>query len=104
MISELPRTGRCRSRRLVAFARWLLATLDWIVGHVPTCRAERTSLRISGFRSLAILAALVCFLLALVWGLAPDLLLALWGVPYSYPAGLVSRRGAALFLGVGVMF
>jgi len=28
----------------------------------------------------------------------------MWGVEYSYPVGLLGRRGAALFLGIGVMF
>jgi hypothetical protein len=56
------------------------------------------------FRALATLTALLCFALALAWGLRPDLLLWLWSVEYSSATGLVSRRNAALFLGIGVMF
>ena len=56
------------------------------------------------FRNLAIVAAVVCFALSVTWLLAPDLLLAMWDVEYSYPVGLLGRRGSALFLGIGVMF
>lgn len=56
------------------------------------------------FRSLAILSALVFFSLALTWMFAPHLLLANWGVEFSSPVGLVGRRGAALYAGIGVMF
>lgn len=55
------------------------------------------------FRSLAILAATICFGLAAVWLLAPKLLLDIWEVEYSYSVGLVARRAAALFLGIGAM-
>jgi len=56
------------------------------------------------FRSLATLCAFVCFSLALIWALSPKLLLSTWGVDFSYPVGLVGRRSAALFAGIGVMF
>ncbi|MGA9704956.1 hypothetical protein [Pseudomonas sp.] len=56
------------------------------------------------FRALATLTALLCFALALAWGLRPELLLRWWSVEYSNATGLVSRRNAALFLGIGVMF
>lgn len=56
------------------------------------------------FRSLAILCAFVCLSLALIWAFSPRLLLSAWGVDFSYPVGLVGRRGAALFAGIGVMF
>jgi len=56
------------------------------------------------FRSLAIATAIICFALTGIWLLAPSVLLDLWAVQYSYPVGLVSRRAAALFLGIGVMF
>lgn len=56
------------------------------------------------FKNLAFVAALVCFALSILWLLAPHVLLAMWGVDYTSPVGLVSRRSAALFLGVGVMF
>ena len=32
------------------------------------------------------------------------LLLSTWGVDFSYAVGLMGRRGAALFAGIGVMF
>jgi|JFJP01.1.fsa_nt_gi threonine/homoserine efflux transporter RhtA len=56
------------------------------------------------FRTLAVSAAAICFTLASIWLLAPNVLLDLWAVQYSYPVGLVGRRAAALFLGIGVMF
>jgi hypothetical protein len=55
------------------------------------------------FRSLAIAAAVTCFALAGTWLFAPSVVLDLWAVQYSYPVGLVGRRAAALFLGIGVM-
>lgn len=57
-----------------------------------------------GFRNLAILTALLFFSLALTWMLAPNLLLSNWGVEFSPSVGLVGRRGAALYAGIGVMF
>lgn len=56
------------------------------------------------FRTLAILSALLFFALALIWLFAPDLVLSSWGVELSDPVGLVGRRGAALYAGIGVMF
>ncbi|KHN59770.1 membrane protein [Dickeya fangzhongdai] len=56
------------------------------------------------FRPLAILSALLFFVLAVAWMSVPDLMLASWGVDFSRSAGLVSRRSAALYAGVGVMF
>ncbi|KAA0946036.1 MULTISPECIES: hypothetical protein [unclassified Pseudomonas] len=56
------------------------------------------------FRTVATFTALLCFALAIIWGLRPDLLLWLWSVEYSSATGLVSRRNAALFLGIGIMF
>lgn len=56
------------------------------------------------YRSLAILTALVFFSLALTWMLAPNLLPSNWGVEFSSPVGMVGRRGAALYAGIGVMF
>lgn len=56
------------------------------------------------FRTLATATALLCFVLALVWGLRPDLLLGMWGVTSSDATGLVARRSTALFLAIGVMF
>lgn len=56
------------------------------------------------FRTIAIAASVICFVLAGTWLLAPSLLLEMWGIQYSYPVGLMARRAAALFLGFGVMF
>jgi len=56
------------------------------------------------FRTLATFTALLCFTLALLWGLRPGLLLWLWSVEYSSATGLVARRNAALFLAISIMF
>lgn len=59
---------------------------------------------IFNFRTIAIAASVICFVLSGTWLLAPGLLLEMWGIQYSYPVGLIARRAAALFLGFGVMF
>jgi hypothetical protein len=56
------------------------------------------------FRTLSTFTSLLCFVLALVWGLMPDGLLALWSIEYSSAAGFVARRSAVLFAALGVMF
>ena len=56
------------------------------------------------FKNIATVSALICFALALIWTLTPNVLLAMWGVDFSYSAGLVGRRGAALFAAIGIMF
>jgi len=56
------------------------------------------------FRTLSGLTAALCFLLALIWGVFPDILLAIWSIEYSDGAGFVARRSAVLFAGLGVMF
>lgn len=56
------------------------------------------------FRNLAIVTAFICLGLALGWLFAPDAVLSSWGVGFSYSAGMVGRRGGALFAGLGVMF
>ena len=56
-----------------------------------------------GFYRMSALSASLCFALAIVWGGFPQLLLAMWAVDFSEPVGLVARRGAALFAGIGVM-
>lgn len=56
------------------------------------------------FHRLAMFTALLCFALALVWGMCPDRLLWLWNLEYSHTTGLVARRNAALFLAIGIMF
>lgn len=55
------------------------------------------------FHVLASVAAAICFALAVTWLLAPQVLFSILGLEYSHPAGLVSRRSAALFAGIGVM-
>jgi riboflavin transporter FmnP len=55
------------------------------------------------FKNLALLSALICFGLTFVWLLVPKFLLSLWAVGFSEPVGLVCRRVAALFAGIGVM-
>ncbi len=56
------------------------------------------------FQNVAIIIALVFFALASVWMLSPETLLSSWGVEYSSSVALVSRRMAALFAGIAVMF
>lgn len=56
------------------------------------------------FRIVSTFTSLLCFLLALVWGLIPDGLLAIWSIEYSSVAGFVARRSAVLFAALGVMF
>ncbi|OAJ71110.1 hypothetical protein A7976_06630 [Methylobacillus sp. MM3] len=55
------------------------------------------------FRSLATLSAFLFLSLALIWMFAPDLPLSSWGVEFSPEVGLVARRAAALYAGIGVM-
>jgi len=43
-------------------------------------------------------------LLALIWGLMPDELLAIWGIEYSTATGLVARRSAVVFAALGLIF
>lgn len=64
---------------------------------------KRTDMKLN-FRTLAILTALIFFALALTWMLAPTLFLSNWGVEFTTSVGLVGRRAAALYAGVGVMF
>ena len=56
------------------------------------------------FATAAFFTSLICFALAIIWFLFPKVLLHFWGVPYSEPVGLMARRGAALFLGLAIMF
>lgn len=56
------------------------------------------------FKNLAVLSALLFFALAFTWMFAPNILMASWGVDFSDSAGVVGRRGAALYAGIGVMF
>jgi uncharacterized membrane protein len=55
------------------------------------------------FRTLSIITASLCFVLALVWGFFP-VLLAIWSIEYSSSVGFVARRSAVLFAALGVMF
>ncbi|MDZ5435988.1 hypothetical protein T3H00_25410 [Pseudomonas fluorescens] len=56
------------------------------------------------FRTLSMFTAVLCLLLALIWGVVPDWMLATWDIDYSLAAGLIARRTAVLFLALGVMF
>ncbi|WP_166223560.1 hypothetical protein [Pseudomonas atagonensis] len=56
------------------------------------------------FRTLSSITSFVCFLLALVWGFFPELILAIWSIEYSTSAGFVARRSAVLFAALGLMF
>jgi len=56
------------------------------------------------FRATATGTAVFCWVLAAALCFAPATLAALFGADFSYPVGLVMRRAAALFVGLGVMF
>jgi hypothetical protein len=56
------------------------------------------------FRNLALASGIICFALSVTWLLAPNFLLGMWGVEYTYAVGLVSRRCASLFLALAVIF
>lgn len=55
------------------------------------------------FKTTATVTSFICFCLAGVWAFGSAILLNLWGVDYASSAGFVGKRGAALFLGLGVM-
>jgi hypothetical protein len=55
------------------------------------------------FRTLSISTAGLCLMLALVWGVMPDWLLAAWDLEYSLTAGLIARRIAVLFAALSVI-
>jgi hypothetical protein len=56
------------------------------------------------FRTLSMFTATLCLLLALVWGVVPQWLLATWDIEYSLAAGLMARRIAVLFAALCVIF
>lgn len=55
------------------------------------------------FKTLSILTAAICLILAVVWFALPDWILAHWHVAYLEGGELVSRRMACLFLALGVI-
>ena len=55
------------------------------------------------FKTTALITSVICFCLAGIWAFGSAIILTLWGVDYAASAEFVGRRGAALFLGVGVM-
>ncbi|ESQ94648.1 hypothetical protein [Asticcacaulis benevestitus] len=55
------------------------------------------------FKALSILTAALCLVLAVVWFVLPDWILANWHVAYLEGGALVSRRMACLFLALGVI-
>ena len=65
-----------------------------------TSRSERQS----GFRTLATLSSVLFLSLACLWMFAPATPLAMWGIQSNDVAELVSRRGAAMYAGISVMF
>jgi hypothetical protein len=56
------------------------------------------------FRTLSMFTATLCLVLALVWGVMPDRMLAIWGIEFSSAAGFVARRSAVLFAALGLIF
>lgn len=56
------------------------------------------------FRPLAIVTTLLFAALAIIWMFLPATALSGWGVPFTESAGLVSRRAAAFYAGIAVMF
>ena len=56
------------------------------------------------FRMLSMFTAALCLVLALVWGVMPDRMLAIWGIEFSSSAGFVARRSAVLFAALGLIF
>jgi peptidoglycan/LPS O-acetylase OafA/YrhL len=59
--------------------------------------------RLVSFGSASRVASIVCFVLASVWVLAPEVLLSMWHVESNDATVLLSRRSAALFTGIGTM-
>lgn len=55
------------------------------------------------FRIAALGVSLLCFALAAIWVFAPDLFFTSWRVEASPAAYFSARRGAALYLGFGVL-
>ncbi len=55
------------------------------------------------FRPLATLTALLFFALSAILMFQPAALLANWGVGFDESTGVVSRRAAALYAGIGLM-
>ena len=58
---------------------------------------------IISFRHVAIVACGICLLLAVIWLLAPQLILWLWQIGDPQPTLVMARRGGALFLGLAAM-
>ena len=56
------------------------------------------------FQFIAPITAGICLILALGWLWAPKLILNVFGIAYADSAIIVARRGAALFLGIGILF
>lgn len=55
------------------------------------------------FRRVAVVVAALFVALSLAWMFAPVKSLSFWGVEYTESAGLVGRRGAAMYAGIAVM-
>ncbi|MES2932717.1 MAG: hypothetical protein V4805_04440 [Pseudomonadota bacterium] len=55
------------------------------------------------FKTVAIATSIVAFAIATILFVQPQLIFTLWQVDFSYPTGLVGRRAAAIFIGIGLM-
>ncbi|ATO31871.1 hypothetical protein DZA65_00905 [Dickeya dianthicola] len=55
------------------------------------------------FSQLAILTSVLFFILASLWLFFPEQLLTQWGIEPTAGTGVISRRSAAFFAGIGVM-
>lgn len=56
------------------------------------------------FQVVAPITAGTCLILAMGWMWTPKLILNVFGIAYADSAIIVARRGAALFLGIGILF
>jgi hypothetical protein len=55
------------------------------------------------FALLAVAASVVCFALAALWIICPQLILWIWQIDANEAALVMARRGGALFLGLGII-
>ena len=56
------------------------------------------------FRHVSMVIAFLLLVLSMAWMFAPAAMLASWGIGFDAAASVVSRRSAALFAGLAVMF
>lgn len=65
---------------------------------------SKTPPNLGSFRFWAVAASALCFLLAAVWLVRPQLLISIWRLQTGPTALVLARRSAALFAGIGIMF